>query len=85
MHKKLVAGVLWLLGSYSLQAQEMMSLSDAIQVALENNYGIQVAEMQIQAAENQIYGHMEKLKYGALNALVSPFKIKEAVLAFRPC
>ncbi len=55
MHKKLVAGVLWLLGSYSLQAQEMMSLSDAIQVALENNYGIQVAEMQIQAAENQIY------------------------------
>ncbi|UBM58484.1 TolC family protein [Marinilongibacter aquaticus] len=37
------------------QAQEVLSLQNAISEALEHNYGIQVAQKQVEAAENQIY------------------------------
>ena len=36
-------------------AQEIISLPDAISEALEGNYGIQIAQEQVNAAENQIY------------------------------
>jgi outer membrane protein len=36
-------------------AQKIISLPDAISEALEGNYGIQIAQEQVNAAENQIY------------------------------
>lgn len=40
---------------FCVNAQEVLSLSQSIEAALENNYGIQVANLQITAAENEIY------------------------------
>lgn len=36
-------------------SQEVISLQDAISEALEHNYGIQIAQQQVEAAQNQIY------------------------------
>ncbi|AWV98184.1 TolC family protein [Arcticibacterium luteifluviistationis] len=47
-------GVLLLL-SVSAQGQNVMTLEKAISEALEGNFGIQIAERQVDAAENQIY------------------------------
>jgi outer membrane protein len=55
MLKRIVVGFFLLACSPSVKAQEILSLKDAIQQALNNNFGIQVADMQIESAENQIY------------------------------
>lgn len=44
-----------LFGFRICQAQEIISLPKAISEALENNYNIQIAQQQVDAAENQIY------------------------------
>jgi outer membrane protein len=44
-----------LFGSKICFAQEVISLPMAISEALENNYNIQIAQQQVDAAENQIY------------------------------
>lgn len=52
MNRVLLQAIFLLLALGSLRAQAPLSLSDAIQLALRNNYQIQIAERDIEVADN---------------------------------
>ncbi len=41
--------------SFTIQAQEVLTLQEAISETISKNYGIQIAQSQVNAAENQVY------------------------------
>jgi len=43
---KIIKYTLLLLASFQIQAQEVLSIEDAIKIALENNYEIKIAKKQ---------------------------------------
>lgn len=54
---------------FQISAQEQLSLSDAIQVGLDRNYGIQIEEQNVQIAENNnSWGEAGRLPTVILNA-----------------
>jgi outer membrane protein TolC len=44
----------WLFGT-NLQAQELLTIEDVIQITLQNNYGLQIARDNLQIAENNFH------------------------------
>lgn len=61
--------ILFLVSSSSLKAQELLTLDKAINFSLEQNYGIQIAKMQQQAADIQVFkgnaGMMPRVDWNA--------------------
>lgn len=50
--KRIVNGIVLLLMLAQMSAQEVMTLEKALAIGLENNFGVQIAEKNIQVAEN---------------------------------
>lgn len=61
--------ILFLVSSSSLKAQELLTLDKAINFSLEQSYGIQIAKMQQQAADIQVFkgnaGMMPRVDWNA--------------------
>lgn len=53
--KNIIVLVFFVLGGLIVKAQDTLRLEKAIEVALENNFGIQVAQRQVDLANNQIF------------------------------
>ena len=61
IQKRLMIGVLIILYSASLNAQKILTKKEAVQIALENNYGIKIANNTLKIAENNASIYNSKL------------------------
>ncbi len=55
MIKNVLLFLIFLITEYPIRGQDLFTLEEAIEIALANNFGIQIAQMQADVAEMQVY------------------------------